>query len=88
MLTEEELDDLCESVKTRQDLSNFVNLLREDLNSNQTTWENRDLDSFLEAMSGWVQDMNGYYSNMGVEFSENQSWKTFADILMASRTYE
>ena len=28
-------------------------------------WENRDLPSYLEAIAAWVDDMDGYYRNLG-----------------------
>ncbi len=83
-----QLIDRLENVKTRKDLSEFVSALLKDLENNNTEWENASLDDFLEAMSGWIEDMDGYYKNQGKPFSEDQPWKIFAEILYASKVYE
>ncbi|PIE40757.1 MAG: hypothetical protein CSA49_06830 [Gammaproteobacteria bacterium] len=77
-----------ENVKTRADLSEFVSALLNDLEGNNAEWENASLSDFLEAMSSWIEDMDGYYKNQGKPFSEDQPWKLFADILYASKIYE
>ncbi len=50
--------------------------------------ENRDLGSFLNAMAGWVEDMDGYYQNRSESVPDQPTWKTVAEILLASRVYE
>jgi hypothetical protein len=76
------------NVSTREDLSNFIDRLSNDLNSNKGEWENHDLPSFLEAMSGWVQDMDGFYKNNGKDVPIDVPWNIFADILYAAKVYE
>lgn len=83
-----QLIDMLETIETRQDLSKFVLALLEDFESNKADWENSSLSDFLEAMSGWIEDMDGYYKNQGQTFNENQPWKVFAEILYASKIYE
>ena len=39
--------------------------LRDDINLNPEEYENTDLDSFLEAMIAYTQDIQGYYKNTG-----------------------
>lgn len=77
-----------EAVRSRDDLVAFIQALSNELKSHPETWENPDLSSFLNAMAAWVQDMDGYYLNQKKEFSEDQSWKTFAEILYSARIYE
>ncbi len=79
---------MLENIKTRSELSEFVTALLRDLEKNKDEWENATLSSFLEAISAWVKDMDGYYKNHGKPFTENQSWKTFAEILYAAKMYE
>lgn len=52
------------------------------------SWKNNDLSSYLEAISSWIEDMDGFYENMGKSLPENINWSVFADILMAARIYE
>ena len=77
-----------EKINSRNDLSKFVQALSEDCKENSAEWENPDLTSFLAAMASWIQDMDGYYSNHNKPFSEDQSWKTFAEIVFAAKQYE
>jgi hypothetical protein len=77
-----------EEIQTREDLASFIIFLRKDLITNTSKWENSDLGSFLEAMSAWIRDMDGYYHNQGKPFSEDQPWKMIGEILFASRMYE
>lgn len=77
-----------EAVRSRDDLVAFIQALSNELKSHPENWENSDLSSFLSAMAAWVQDMDGYYLNQKKEFSEDQSWKTFAEILYSARIYE
>ena len=51
-------------------------------------WENQDIKSFLEAMAGWVEDMDGYYLNKGEKPPVTPTWKTFAEMLRAATIYE
>jgi len=77
-----------ENVKTKTELSEFVLALLKDFRDNQDSWENQDLPSFLEAMSAWIEDMDGFYANQGKEIQTDIPWHIFADILFASRVYE
>lgn len=84
----DELDDKLEGIRSRRDLSEFVGSLANDCVSSPEDWENAELSSFLFAMAAWIEDMDAYYRNHGKPFDESQPWKTFAEILLASRTYE
>jgi len=84
----DELISKIETIKTKKDFIDFIGLLSEDLKTNTKAWENKTLESFLEAMATWVEDMEWYYKNTNKPIPENVSWKIFADILMAARIYE
>ena len=77
-----------QNVNSQNDLAKFVEELLIDYRKNKDSWENADLDSFLEAMSAWVQDLDGYYENNELEISTLNKWRILADILMASRVYQ
>jgi hypothetical protein len=83
-----DLVDQAENVRNRQDLAILISDLVDDLRSNKQEWENDNLLDFLEAMSRWVQDMDGYFMNRGEPIPTDKPWKLFADILMAARIYE
>ena len=82
------LESILTQVKSRSDLVRFVEALRIDHENNPGDWENATLPRFLEALAAWVESMEGYYRNQGLEFSEEQPWALFASMLLAARTYE
>lgn len=82
------LEDLAVTVRTRDDLARFVLRLKDDLLANPQKWENRDLSPFLEAMAGWIADMEGYYKNTGQDLDSLPPWRIVADMLMGARVYE
>lgn len=75
-------------IKTREDFVSFLNNLRKDYLDNISSWENRDIETYLEAMASWVEDMDGFYTNQGLPIPQDPSWKVFADILMGGKVYE
>ena len=62
--------------------------MSKDLRENPSTWENTNLESFLEALGSWVEDMDGYYINQGKPVPTQPDWKIAADMLMAATMYE
>ena len=67
----------------------FINLLREDFIDNPETWENKNLEDFLEAISSYANDIQGYYDNTKQNVnSNNANWQVFADIFKGATLYE
>ncbi|MFW9928718.1 MAG: hypothetical protein ACFFD1_04955 [Candidatus Thorarchaeota archaeon] len=77
-----------EKIQTRQDFIYFLRDLKKDYSENFPSWENRDIEAFLEAMASWVEDMDGFYVNKGLPVPEKPDWKVLADILMGGKLYE
>jgi hypothetical protein len=75
-------------VRSRHDLAAFVNFLARDLQQHGGDWENNNLPDFLQAMAAWIDDMDGYYTNVGKPMPEQPTWQTIAEILAASRILE
>jgi hypothetical protein len=82
------LTGLIQQIHTRADFISFVRALQGHLQQKPQEWENRDLSSFLSAMAGWVEDMDGYYQNRGESVPDPPTWKSVAEVLLASRVYE
>ncbi|NUO84174.1 hypothetical protein HUU05_29225 [candidate division KSB1 bacterium] len=82
------LPEKVATIQTRKDFISFVHLLIQDLRENHTEWENRDLESFLEAITAWVEDMEGYYQNKGLPLPRQPDWNLFGQILLAAKIYE
>ena len=76
-------------VTDRQTFIKFLDLLRQDFLENRDSWENDKLESFLEALSAYTTDIQGYYDNTNQNMNANTpSWHTFADIFKGAKIYE
>lgn len=83
------LIEKANNVSDQKTMAEFLSDLANDYVNNGGEWENNDLRTFLNAMSSWVEDMDGYYQNNGQPYDEKKiSWKHFADMLIASTMYE
>lgn len=87
------MDDVQDfKVTDRESFAEFLSLLHNDLKTNPSDWENKTLDDFLEAMSRYTEDIQGYYNNKGpkgeVINADVPSWTTFADIIKGAKIYE
>jgi hypothetical protein len=83
-----DLNQVLQRVQTRDDFAQFVRLLAAHLRQKPEEWENRDLSSYLEALSAWVEDMEGFYQNAGEAVPQQPTWKTLGQILFAAKVYE
>jgi hypothetical protein len=83
-----EFTKLAHHVKSKDDFIEFVGFLIRNLKANPADWENKTLDSYLEGIQSWTEDMDGYYINNNLPIPENINWKVFADILIAATIYE
>ena len=76
-------------VTDRQSFIKFMELLHEDYLKNQKEWENPNLNTFLEAMIAYAEDIQGYYDNTNQNVNaDTPSWKVFTDILKGAKVYE
>lgn len=76
-------------VTYRQSLISFLDLLTQDFLQNPDDWENKTLDTFLEALGAYATDIQGYYDNTGKKVNADEpSWQTFADIFKGATMYE
>lgn len=80
-----DITEKLNSIKTKADFVSFVELLSEDLRGNIGEWENKMLPEFLEAISSWTEDMEGYHTNNDLPESGHVNCKAFAGILVAAR---
>ena len=76
-------------VTNRESFIKFLDLLFQDFKENPECWENKNLGDFLEAMSSYSADIQGYYDNTNQKVDANEaSWQLFADILKGATMYE
>ncbi len=72
----------------RLDLADLVDQLRDSLNRDPESWENPDLDRFLDALAAWTRDMDGWFMNRGEPAPDAPSWELFGHMLLAAKIYE
>lgn len=82
------LEEHNKAIRSREELVEFVKALSDDFRDNSDSWENANLQRFLDALGAWVEDMDGYYQNQGQLLPEQPTWKVIGDILMAAKVYE
>ena len=84
-------DDLfayAKTVNSRTDFVKFVEYLNQDFQRKRSEWGNNDLESFLTGLSGFTQDMDGYYKNIGETVNvEDITWRMAAQMLLAATVY-
>lgn len=74
--------------KTKNDFLSFVHELSKDFYDNSDSWENVDIRNYLEALSAWVDSMEGYYKNFKLPVPENPNWQLIAEMLVAAKVYD
>jgi hypothetical protein len=76
-------------VTDRRSFIEFLELLREDFVDNPQEWENKNLPDFLEALSSYTEDIQGYYDNTEQHINADApGWTTFADMFKGAKIYE
>jgi hypothetical protein len=83
-----EFNKKINEIHSKDDFVNFVVLLVSNLKNNPEEWTNKTLTEYLESISSWTEDMEGYYQNNNIPIPENVNWKVFANILIAAKMYE
>lgn len=85
----DELIAKAESVSSLSSFKEFVALFVGSYDECRDEWENSSLPEFLQGLAGFVENIEGYYANAGIDAHfEQPSWRVFADILLAARVYE
>lgn len=82
------LFDYAKTVASREDFVKFVEYLNDDYQQKRDDWGNKSLEQFLGGLSGFANDMAGYYKNMGeVVDVERVTWRMAAEMLLAATVY-
>ena len=69
------------SIKDREDFLQFMEHWI-------PTLEDVSVQSYLESVTAWANDMDGYYANTGQESPEHIDWNFIAALLYAGSIYE
>jgi hypothetical protein len=77
------------AIETKDDLTTFVDELREDLRVHPDEWQNLTLDHYLESLSAWLTDVaDDYFGRNGEATPESPSWRALGEMLLAAKYYE
>ena len=82
------VDKLLDNMNSKEDFIFFMRCLLNDNQVNIEEWENRDIPLYLESIASWVEDMEGYYQNIGLEIPSNIDWKFIATLFYVGKIYE
>ena len=79
----------AEKLTTKTQFVEFVKLLVQNMANHPDEWHNNTLEQYIFALSSFLENIDGYYENIGLETDlEKPNWRIFADILLAARVYE
>jgi len=78
-----DLFEKANASKDKQSFLEFLEALRNDFISSQETWENLNIDEFLESIGRWVED----YDKDDINF-EKPNWKTISAMFLMGKLYE
>jgi len=73
-----------DEVSNRDDLVRFLG----EMSTQVESFQNQPLGVFLEAASGWLADMDGYFHNRGEPVPESPDWSLLAAVFAAAAVYD
>ena len=81
-------EQAASQVDSRESFIKFLTGLMVRIQEDPTSISNSTLVEFLDGVSGWTADMDGYFSNRGDSISTEPTWCLFAQIFEAGLFYE
>ena len=80
--------EVLNEVQNRETFLNFLGMLAKDFDTNTQNWERSTIDSYLESIKSWVEDMDGYYMNTEQEVPKDINWNFIATLFYVGKIYE
>lgn len=68
-------------IKCKEDFIRFMELYI-------PTIKDSSIEDYLEAVTSWAEDMDGYYKNTGKEIPQNINWDFIATLFYVGSIYE
>lgn len=79
---------MVNKVETREELIEFLEALMEDVRKNRAEWRGNDkLDYFLDGVSGWLANLEGWCKNNNIPLPEQPTWRLVAQMFMAGKYF-
>ena len=82
------MDEILRNIASKEDFIYFMEKLKEDNQRNEKEWENKEIYLYLDSISSWVEDMDGYYLNMKINMPTNIDWQFIATLFYVGKIYE
>jgi hypothetical protein len=82
------LHEMVSGIQSKADLLMFLQEAAEDLRTHPEEWENNSLERYLSALANWLTEPDAYYRSKGSAIPVTPTWQTFAEMLIAAKTYE
>lgn len=79
------MDNRIDNIKTKENLADFISYLRQ---SHPERLSGTTIDCYLEAMEGFIRNLDTYYRNNSKDVPTQPRWKDFADILYSATLYD
>lgn len=73
-----------EEIRSKEDFARFLTDLARSRVEEPHLWENDSVEALLEAWAAWVEDMDGYFENLGQSAPTEPSWGLVAQMLLAA----
>ncbi|MDQ0271327.1 DUF7660 family protein [Cytobacillus purgationiresistens] len=83
-----ELYKELQQVNNKEQFTQFISSLTTDFKLKPDEWENNDIESFLQGVKSWVEDMEGYYENNNLPIPKDIDWNYIATIFYVGKLYE
>jgi len=82
------LTEIRQKIQSKDDLVSFILILIKFLKEYPEDWENITLESYLDALAAWINDMDGYFHNIGEPVPQQPDWELIGRSLMNASNYE
>ena len=87
-MTAVDLHEWAHRVSSKDELAAFAAEVARQVQAGQARVDNDRIDVYLEAMSAWLADSDGYYHATGVDGAGVAPWARMAAALVAALVYE
>jgi len=86
---DENINDGTQNITDRKSFYEFAQDLLKEYETEGQNWEAKRIDSFIEGIASYAEDIDGYYRNMKFDTTaETPTWRIFAQILKGATVYE
>ncbi|MBR6599461.1 MAG: hypothetical protein IKK88_04095 [Oscillospiraceae bacterium] len=73
--------ELLGNIKSKEDFLKFMKMYMQSIKQD-------DVRDYLESLSSWINDMEGYYANTDQKIPQNINWDFIATVLYVGSIYE